>query len=78
MMDQRAELTSVLRERLAIISDEASRALPEQHIDRLRENASRLEDLKAKMLGNVHDVQLAHYLTRGSYVKALEHLELTD
>ena len=68
------DLAAALRERLAIISDEASRADPEQHRERLREVSERIEGLE-RVLSSAIDPQLRHFLQRRSYSKALELLE---
>ena len=68
------ELAAALRERLAIIGDEASRVDPERHTERLREVSERIEDLE-RALPSAIDPQLRHFLQRRSYSKALELLE---
>jgi hypothetical protein len=69
-----ADLTAALRERLAIIGDEKSRGEPAGHMARLKNISDRIEKLAAAMPRPV-DAQLAHYLKRRSYDKALEFLE---
>ena len=69
-----ADLTTALRERLAIISDEDSRRDPERHTARLREVSERIERLE-QALPLRADPQLRHFLQRRSYSKALELLE---
>jgi hypothetical protein len=69
-----SDLTAALRERLAIIGDESSRRDPEQHMMRLRENSERIDNLAAALPRPI-DPQLAHFLQRKSYDKALELLE---
>jgi hypothetical protein len=68
------ELAEALRERLAIIADEESRRNPEAHMERLRKISKRIERLSAVLPKPVNP-QLAHYLTRRSYNKALDLLE---
>jgi len=70
----RNELTAALRERLRIIGDETSRHDPERHLARLQSISERIEVL-AKSLPWPVEPQLAHYLSRYSYDKALEFLE---
>ena len=69
-----SNLANALRERLAIISDEASRRDPETHIARLRAISEKINNL-ASALPKPLDPQLAHFLQRKSYHKALEFLE---
>ena len=68
------ELTSALRERLAIIGDEESRQNPDRHMARLQDVSDRIEALEQRLSPKL-DPQLRHYLQRRSYSKALEHLE---
>lgn len=74
MTDAKSQLALALRERLAIIADEASRQDPERHMRRLREISQRIEDLRAQ-LPRPLDPELSHYLQRASYEKALAFLE---
>jgi len=69
-----SELAAALRERLAIISDEDSRRDPEKHTARLRAVSEKIENL-AVALPKPIDPQLAHFLQRKSYDKALEFME---
>jgi len=71
------DLASALRERLAIIGDENSRRDPEKHMARLRENSEKIDNLAAALPKPI-DPQLAHFLQRKSYDKALELLEDGD
>ena len=71
-----SELTAALRERLAIIGDENSRHDPEKHMARLRAISEKIDNL-AGALPKPIDPQLAHFLQRKSYDKALEYLEGT-
>jgi hypothetical protein len=67
------ELANALRERLAVIADENSRRDPQMHMKRLREISERIEQI-SNALPRPIDPQLAHYLARRSYDKALEFL----
>ena len=67
-------LAEALRQRLAIIQDQESRRDPEAHTARLREVSEKIDNLAA-LLPNPIDPQLAHFLQRKSYDKALEYLE---
>ena len=69
-----ADLRDALRERLAIIQDEESRRDEEKHVARLRAVSEKIDKLQAALPQPV-DPQLAHYLQRRSYDKALEFLE---
>ena len=69
-----ADLAAALRERLAIISDQNSRRDPEAHAARLRAVSKKIEKLEAALPKPI-DPQLAHFLQRKSYDKALEFLE---
>ena len=68
------DLIAVLRQRLAIIGDKTSRLDKEKHMARLRAVSERIDKLQAELPQPV-DPQLAHYLQRHSYDKALEFLE---
>ena len=68
------DLAAALRERLIIIRDENSRLAPETHTARLRAVSEKIEKLEAKLPKPI-DPQLAHFLRRKSYDKALELLE---
>jgi hypothetical protein len=68
------DLRDALRERLAIIRDEASRRDHETHIARLSVVSEKIDKLAAAVPRPL-DPQLAHYLQRRSYEKALEFLE---
>jgi len=68
------DLTAALRERRAIIGDENSRRDPEAHTGRLRAISEKIETLEA-VLPRPINPQLAHFLQRKSYDKALEFLE---
>jgi hypothetical protein len=68
------DLAAALRERLAIIADENSRRDPEAHTARLRAVSEKIEKLEATLPKPI-DPQLAHFLQRRSYDKALDVLE---
>jgi hypothetical protein len=67
------DLANALRERLAIIQDEESRRDQEKHMARLRAVSEKIDNLAAA-LPKPLDPQLAHFLQRKSYDKALEQL----
>jgi len=69
-----ADLRDALRERIAIIQDEQSRRDEAKHLARLRAVSEKIEKLQAALPQPI-DPQLAHYLQRKSYDKALEFLE---
>jgi hypothetical protein len=69
-----SELAAALRERLAIIGDEDSRRDPEKHTARLRTVSQKIDKLAAALSKPINP-QLAHFLQRKSYDKALECLE---
>ena len=69
-----ADLKEALRERLAIIHDEESRRDVNRHTERLRVVSEKIDKLAAALTRPI-DPQLAHYLQRRSYEKALEFLE---
>jgi hypothetical protein len=68
------DLAQALRERLAIIHDEQSRRDASTHFARLQVVSEKIDNLAA-LLPHPVDPQLAHYLKRKSYDKALEFLE---
>ncbi len=68
------DLTRALRERLAIIGDKESRRDESAHLARLRNVSETIDKLQAALPQSI-DPQLAHYLQRRSYDKALEFLE---
>ena len=70
------DLRDALRERLVVIQDEQSRRDPDTHIARLRAVSEKIEKLQAALPQPI-DPQLAHYLQRKSYDKALELIENT-
>ncbi|MFZ0917472.1 MAG: hypothetical protein WAN04_11300 [Candidatus Udaeobacter sp.] len=67
-------LRDALTERLAIIRDEESRRDPDAHMARLGTVSEKIEKLQAALPQPI-DPQLAHYLQRKSYDKALEFLK---
>lgn len=74
MVNPTSDLAAALRERLAIIGDEESRRDPEKHTARLRAVSEKIDNLAAALPQPI-DPQLAHFLQRRSYDKALELLE---
>ena len=73
-MQMLEQLTEALRERLAIIADEASRRDPLRHTERLREISDKIALIEERLPTTI-DPQLRHFLQRRSYSKALEYLE---
>ncbi len=69
-----AYLRDALRERLAVIQDEQSRRDEAKHVARLRAVSEKIDKLQAALPRPI-DPQLAHYLQRRSYDKALEFLK---
>ena len=69
-----ADLKEALRERLAIIHDKESRRNADRHMARLSAVSEKIDKLQAALPRPI-DPQLAHYLQRHSYDKALEFLE---
>ena len=74
MTEVLVDLATALRERLAIIRDEESRRDQQKHMARL-ETISRKIDMLVAQLPREIDPQLAHFLQRQSYDKALAVLE---
>jgi hypothetical protein len=74
MEDVMVDLKEALRERLAIIGDEESRRDTGAHMARLSAISEKIDKLQ-QALPRPIDPQLAHYLQRRSYDKALEFLE---
>ncbi len=68
------DLTKALRERLAIVHDEKSRDDEAAHLARLQAVSEKIDKLEAALPRPI-DPQLAHYLKRRSYDKALEFLK---
>ena len=64
------DLATALRERLTIIGDETSRRDSEKHVARLRAISEKIDNLAAALPKPI-DPQLAHFLQRKSYDKAL-------
>jgi len=67
-------LAAALKERLAVIGDEASRRNAATHVARLKAVSERIEALEKSLPGSI-DPRLRHYLERRSYEKALEWIE---
>ena len=74
MQNAIADLKEALRERLAVIQDEQSRRDEAKHVARLRAVSEKIDKFQAALPRPI-DPQLAHYLQRRSYEKALEFLE---
>ncbi|MEO8439545.1 MAG: hypothetical protein ABI540_04920 [Spartobacteria bacterium] len=74
MSSPETDLAAALRERRAIIADETSRRDPDRHLEKLRVVSEKIVALE-KELPRPIDPQLAHFLARCSYDKALETLE---
>jgi hypothetical protein len=74
MTSPEAKLAAALYERRAIIADEASRRDSERHLEKLKAISEKIVALE-KMLPRPVDPELAHFLARCSYDKALEALE---
>ncbi len=70
------DLANALRERLAIIRDAESRRDQEKHMARLRAISEKIDQLQTALPQPI-DPQLAHFLQRRSYDKALEFIENT-
>jgi hypothetical protein len=68
------DLANALRERVAIIHDQESRRDETAHLARLQNVSEKIEKLGAGLPRPINP-QLAHYLQRKSYDKALEFLE---
>ncbi len=68
-------LAAALRERLAVIADREFYARdPAAHLEKLRAISERVSELEGQLPPPI-DPQLAHYLQRSSYDKALAFLE---
>ena len=74
MVNSTADLAAALRERLAMIRDEDSRRNPQKHMARLRTISEKIDNLTAALPKPINP-QLAHFLQRKSYDKALEFIE---
>jgi hypothetical protein len=68
------DLVKALRERLAVIRDAKSRRDETAHLARLQSVSEKIDKLEAALPRPI-DPQLAHYLKRRSYDKAIEFLE---
>jgi hypothetical protein len=68
------QLVKALQARVTIIADEASRRDPERHMQRLKKAHEDINCLANELPRPLHP-QLAHFLARGSYDKALQFLE---
>ena len=68
-------LATALRERLAVIADREFYARdPEGHLEKLKSVSEQIETLQRQLPPPV-DLQLAHYLQRRSFDKALAFIE---
>jgi hypothetical protein len=76
MQEALVDLANALRERLAIIRDAESRRDQEKHQGRLRAISEKIDQLQTALPQPI-DPQLAHFLQRCSYDKALEFIENT-
>ncbi|MEP6937265.1 MAG: hypothetical protein ABI871_04270 [Chthoniobacterales bacterium] len=74
MDDIAVQLAETLRARRALIANAESRSDSQQHIAKLRAVSEKIEALWKKLVMPVHP-QLAHFLDRASYDKALAFLE---
>jgi hypothetical protein len=70
------DLAQALRERLAIVRDEEGRRDQTKQLERLRVVSEKIDNLQAALPRPI-DPQLAHFLQRRSYDKALEFIENT-
>jgi len=69
------ELQSLLRQRLAVISDTSFRDRDaDAHLEALKDVSLKITDYTQAHLAEF-DAKLRHYLGNSSYQKALEHLE---
>lgn len=76
MQPSMVDLANALRERLGIIRDTESRRDQEKHMARLRAISEKIDQLQTALPQPI-DPQLAHFLQRRSYDKALEFIENT-
>lgn len=74
MQNATSDLAAAIRERLAIIRDEESRRDTKKHTARLRGVSEKIDSLAAALPKPI-DPELAHFLQRKSYDKALAILE---
>jgi len=74
MQPSMVDLANALRERLAIIRDSESRRDQEKHRAQLRAISEKIDRVQTALPQPI-DPQLAHFLQRCSYDKALEYLE---
>ena len=70
------QLAAALRHRLDVIGDRAAREQnPQAHLRALQAASERITELHAQLPAASMDPQLAHFLSRCSYDKALAWLE---
>ena len=74
MNSPQIDLAAALRARRELIADHASRQDAERHLEKLRAISEKIATLE-KSLPQPVDPQLAHFLARCSYDKALAFLE---
>jgi len=75
MPDAYSQLADALRERLAVIADrDLCQRDPVAHLEKLKAVSEKITQLGASLPRPV-DPNLAHYLQRASYQKALDWLE---
>ncbi|HEY1581750.1 MAG TPA: hypothetical protein VGF73_01480 [Chthoniobacterales bacterium] len=72
-----SQLAAALRERLFLIADETSRRDPQRHVEKLKLVSDKIVALGERLPRPI-DPQLAHYLARCSYEKALAALEAKE
>ncbi|MBA3833005.1 MAG: hypothetical protein H0X34_14145 [Chthoniobacterales bacterium] len=74
MLSPEREFAAALRRRRSLIADEKSRRDPERHVAKLQAVSEKIVLLQERLPQPI-DPQLAHFLARCSYDKALEFLE---
>ncbi len=74
MLSSEGELAAALRQRRSLIADERSRRDPQRHVAKLQAVSEEIVFLQESLPQPI-DPQLAHFLARCSYDKALEFLE---
>jgi hypothetical protein len=74
MTTPESELAAALRQRRVLIADATSRRQPEAHLEKLRAISEKIDVLQRQLPPPIHP-QLAHFLARCSYDKALAFLE---
>ncbi len=74
MPSPEGDLAAALRQRRSLIANEKSRRDPQRHVAKLQAVSEKIVLLQERLPQPV-DPQLAHFLARCSYDKALEFLE---